>query len=394
MTRVYWYAPFNNAGELETAVEVAAFRSIALTVQAVDQRFGQALSSDDAIGFDLVRDLPAPSGEGPRTRTAFDRARVAVERAVRRHRLVRSQQFDIIHLHTFNPITDWLAIPMLRRQAKLVIQSVHNVRPHDSVMPRPIESLALRLGYRSCSTILVAHPVLRDMLVTEMGVPADRVSIMPFALTMPIMPARNHQASGQGPVRFLFFGTLRNNKGVAVLAAALHDLHTIAEGGPPEFTVHIAGRGEPDLEQVVLGLAEDLPNVTAEVGYISNERRDQLYRSADCVLLPYTELQAQSGVLHDAYARRLPVIASDVRALGAAVRSDATGWVVPPSDAPALAAAILHAARSTEERRQKGEQAGVRAEGSTARAVAGRLLDLYRGLAPNIADRTGAEPQS
>ena len=29
---------------------------------------------------------------------------------MRRHRLVKSREFDIIHLHTFNPITDWLAV--------------------------------------------------------------------------------------------------------------------------------------------------------------------------------------------------------------------------------------------------------------------------------------------
>jgi glycosyltransferase involved in cell wall biosynthesis len=59
--------------------------------------------------------------------------------------------------------------------------------------------------------------------------------------------------------------------------------------------------------------------------------------------LPYTEFHSQSGVLADAYAYRVPLIVSDVGAIGPTVRSDATGIVVAPRDPEALADAIVRA---------------------------------------------------
>jgi glycosyltransferase involved in cell wall biosynthesis len=57
-------------------------------------------------------------------------------------------------------------------------------------------------------------------------------------------------------------------------------------------------------------------------------------------VLPYTEFPSASAVLCDAYAYHVPVVATDVGGLGASVRSEQTGWVVPPSDTDALATAL------------------------------------------------------
>jgi glycosyltransferase involved in cell wall biosynthesis len=78
----------------------------------------------------------------------------------------------------------------------------------------------------------------------------------------------------------------------------------------------LPGRGEAALEQLVRECGGRNPRVTVEIGFVTSERRTRLYGDADCVLLPYTELKAQSGVLHDAYASRLPVIASGVGGAG------------------------------------------------------------------------------
>lgn len=381
MTRIYWYAPFNNTGELETAIELAEFDEIDLTVQSLVERFGEPLSAETSAQVKLIRDLPAPSGEGSKRRTVVDRARVAIERAVRRHRIVKRGAFDLIHLHTFNPITDWLALVLLKRHTRLLIQTVHNVRPHDSIFPRRVETILLSTGYRSCDAIFVAHPLLTKMLVDEMRVDAKRVHIVPFALTMPLVALRKDGESiGDGPVRFLFFGTLRNNKGIDVLLEAVRVFDVRATKAGVSYELIIAGRGEAELEARILAYAQVNPRVVAEIGYVSHDRRPELYRNADCVLLPYTELKAQSGVLHDAYASRLPVIASDVRALGDAVRKDETGWVVEPGDVEQLAGAMYEAATDPLRRIRAGERAAACAEEHSTQAVAALLAGLYGRL--------------
>ena len=93
-----------------------------------------------------------------------------------------------------------------------------------------------------------------------------------------------------------------------------------------------------------------------EVGYISSERRAQLYLRADVVVMPYDELPAQSGVLQDAYASGRPSIVTDVGALGPSVREDRTGWVVRAGSPEELAQTIRRAAERRQERHERGEK--------------------------------------
>jgi hypothetical protein len=67
MTKIYWYAPFNNAGELETAVELAKSPSIDLMVQSIAERFGRALDTASPGSVRLHRDLPRTFWRGDDT---------------------------------------------------------------------------------------------------------------------------------------------------------------------------------------------------------------------------------------------------------------------------------------------------------------------------------------
>ena len=57
-----------------------------------------------------------------------------------------------------------------------------------------------------------------------------------------------------------------------------------------------------------------------------------MFSRASWVLLPYVSFHSQSGVLADAYTYRVPLVVTDVGAIGPTVRSDGTGFVVPPGE--------------------------------------------------------------
>jgi glycosyltransferase involved in cell wall biosynthesis len=61
---------------------------------------------------------------------------------------------------------------------------------------------------------------------------------------------------------------------------------------------------------------------------------------ANVIVLPYTRFHSQSGVLADAYTYRLPLVVTDVGAIGPTVREDRTGEVALPGSATGLAQAI------------------------------------------------------
>jgi glycosyltransferase involved in cell wall biosynthesis len=366
--RIYWYAPFNNASELEVAAHIAR-REDELLVQSLRSRFGQALPTE-ANGFELLRDLPESPSDTESGPTRRARATVAVRRALFRHRAVADGAYDIVHLHTVNPFTDWPAAQLMRRRASRLVLSVHNVRPHDRRMPRALETRVLGGTYRLADHLFVAHQRLADQLFTEFAIDLDRVTILP-------LPVPQESEIPRDPVQTdasvaLFFGTFRLNKGMDVLLKAISQLPLSTA-----IRFHFAGRGEATLERAVAEAAALDPRVTAEIGYITHERRRELYRAADLIVLPYSSFSAQSGVLRDALAFRVPVIASDTGALGSDVRDERLGWVVPVRHASALAAALLDASKDRDAREAiRARMAGV-AAGRSPERIASRMRQTY-----------------
>ena len=301
-----------------------------LTVHSLESRFDQDLPVDEH-GFKLVRDLPEPAGEGRYSRTFFHRSWVAGIRALRRDRAL-IPSYDIAHIHTYNMFTDWGALPLLRRKGVKLVLWVHNVHPHYHRGPDKLERWMHGAGYRAVDHLIVAHEHLKEQLVDDFGVKQERVSVMPFLV--PQVEERTVPPSDSRT--FLFFGTLRPNKGIDVLLDALA---TLPENLDAEFV--FAGRGDRDLEERVEAFAEQRPHVSAEIGWITEERKIELFNHARAVLLPYTRFDAQSGVLTDAHATGTPIIASDVGALGGEVRATDSGILIEPGNTSSLADAIV-----------------------------------------------------
>jgi len=380
MTTIYWYAPFDNAGELSLATATAALiEQGSLTVQSCWSRFGVPLSTEAPGSFDLVRDLPEPAGEGGGRRGFLDRGRVARERATLRKRLLQSRRFDLIHLHTYNPFTDWYAIPAIAKQTPFVVQSVHNVRPHERILPAPLETMLLRRGYQACTRLLVAHEHLRDQLVREFDVARERVRVVPLPVLRDAFAPPEHLRTDPvdrgDRLSLLFFGTLRPNKGIDVLLQAIERTK-----GKLDVRFVFAGRGDPALEELIRRSAATDERIHAEIGFVSNERRSVLWHEADVVVMPYVEFNAQSGVLQDAYATSTPVIVSDVGALGAAVKADHTGWVVKPGDVADLVRVLTHVVGAEAERDAAGAKAHEIADAQAPSAIAELYAELYDEL--------------
>ena len=242
-----------------------------------------------------------------------------------------------------------------------------------------METSLLRRGYRASSALVVAHDQLGHQLVTEFGVDPSLVHTIPFPITMPIRaPERAGQVEGEA-LTFLFFGTLRRNKGVMVLLEAIRHLNQQADVAR-QIRFIIAGRGEPSLEAAVTAAERDLGNLTTEIGFVTDQRRRELYDQAHCVLLPYTSINAQSGVLYDAYSQHLPVIATDIGPIGTTVREHRSGWVIKPGSQSAIVDAILTARSSPQSLAAAGVRSGAVAENRTPDRIAARLRDLYDEL--------------
>jgi glycosyltransferase involved in cell wall biosynthesis len=141
-----------------------------------------------------------------------------------------------------------------------------------------------------------------------------------------------------------------------------------------------AGRGFADVETQIRDAATKDARITFEAGYITPTRKHDLYTTADIVALPYTEFASVSMVLRDAYAYHVPVVATDVGALGATVHNDGTGWVAQPHDVAGLANALRTALEDTAGWRAAATQARRIAAERTPTMTGRRLRALYDTL--------------
>jgi glycosyltransferase involved in cell wall biosynthesis len=149
--------------------------------------------------------------------------------------------------------------------------------------------------------------------------------------------ARPQRPAG-APFTFLFCGQLVHRKGVDVLAEAFGR----AACEEPRLRLLVAGAG-PEREALECAL----PAGRFELrGHVPWEGLPALYAEADALVLP-SRHDGWGLVVNEALASGIPVVATT--AVGAAadlLREGETGFLVPPADATALAAALLSAARA------------------------------------------------
>jgi glycosyltransferase involved in cell wall biosynthesis len=155
----------------------------------------------------------------------------------------------------------------------------------------------------------------------------------------------------------LFFGLIRDYKGLDVLVRALADV--------PEAELVVAGDPVDSVEPA-LALAQELgvdERIEWRLGYVPDAEVPELLERAAVVVLPYLQHDS-SGVLATAIGYGRPVVVTDVGSLGEQVREFGAGRVVPPGDAAALAEACNGLLQSPE-----GLEQAVAGARSAARAL-------------------------
>ena len=130
-------------------------------------------------------------------------------------------------------------------------------------------------------------------------------------------------------VTFLFFGSIRYNKGLEFLIQAGNRLAERTDG----FRIVIAGDCEEAKDYS--GLIEHPGVFDVRFGMVANDDIPRLFSDADFLVLPYRDV-TQSGPLLIAYRYGVPVIASDLPGFRECIVPGETGFLFAPCDAEAL----------------------------------------------------------
>ena len=372
--RIYWYWPFAREEDFELALATPG-EGDSLVLHALDR---PGVPRDSRGRVTVRADLPDVSTDPERSlRWAVSRTATYRSRARSRRSAIASGGFDVAHVAFLNQYTDVVDLRALARRVPLVT-TIHDVLPHRSRMPRRAQHVILGRLYANCGTMVVHHADVANELVERFDIDPALVHVVPHWVS-PFRAADDRRTLSDRH-RILFFGTLRENKGVRVLLEALERI-------PPDsgIEVHIAGRGDAALEALVRDAAARISFLSAEIDWITPTRKAELFRDADAAVLPYTAFSSQSGVLHDAFGNHLPAIVTDVGALRTSIEEPGAGWVVSPGSVDELADALTEAC-SDPDRWQRAS------DGARSVAIAqapDRIGAAFRSVYASVIDASG-----
>lgn len=253
-------------------------------------------------------------------------------------RVLRGFRPDLLHLHLPNPSAfAALLLPSARRLPWVV--HWHADVPPDAPdwrlraayrAYRPFEQAVLS---RAQAIIATSQPYLDASIALAPWRAKTRV--VPLGIgPAPLASATENWPAPSG-VRLLAVGRLSRYKGFDVLLAAL--ARTV------DASLLLVGAGECERELRAQALALGLQERVGFAGALDDDRLAAAYASADAFVLPSLDRGEAFGlVLLEAMRAGLPVVASAVpgSGIGFVVDEGASGLLVPPGDAVALADAL------------------------------------------------------
>jgi glycosyltransferase involved in cell wall biosynthesis len=295
--------------------------------------------------------------------------------------IIRRNKIDIVHARSRAPAwSAWRAAKMTRRR---FVTTFHNVYGDTGRLKHWYNSIMAR-GERviAISDFVAVHAA------NDYGVGIDRLRTIPRGVDMRLFdPSR---VTGQRVADLAAAWRVPDGFAVVMLPGRL----TRWKGGL-DFIEAIAKLGRHDVCCLLVG-AEQRSGFRKEleaaivrhdlIGQfrIVEDCRDiaAAYVLSDVVVSASTDPEGFGRTIVEAQAMGRPVIATDHGGARETVVPGNTGWLVPPGDAAAMAAAIDHALRLESEARDalaRRARAHI-AQGFTREAMCARTIEIYEEL--------------
>jgi phosphatidylinositol alpha-mannosyltransferase len=277
-------------------------------------------------------------------------------------RLVRSGEFDVIHVHEpVVPLVGWNATLGARDP---VVGTFHTY----STKPMP-NHIATALGARRVFNRLSARIAVSEAAAwTGRRWFGGEYTIVPNGVDVDAAPDEPKPAGPE--LRVLFVGRSEERKGLPILLAAFNAL---VEHVPCRLTVI-----GTDREEVLRYIAD--PELLEWVDIRGRVSREDLWKElhrADLLCAPSLSGESFGMVLTEAFAAGTPVIASAIAGYSDVVSDGVDGLLVPPGDPQRLAEELQRVHYEPERLQAMGEAARRSAQRYAWPRVADQVTAVY-----------------
>lgn len=292
--------------------------------------------------------------------------------------LLLTQRVDLIHIHFASRASTWrksLLALVARWFRKPYILHAHGAEFHEFYpkQPRVLQQWIVSM-LRNSRCLIAVSERWRQFYLDISGLPPERVVVLPNPISVPeTYPSRRDRSA----VTFLFLGRMENRKGPLRAVQALHALPDALRQ-----RAHLVLAGDGDVEGVRREVSRlGLERQVTVMNWVSAEQRNTLLASADAFVLPSLNEGLPMGVL-EAMSWGLPIIASPVGGIPEVVQDGYNGFLVPPTDIPALASAMQKLVEDEPLRLQMGANARASVEHLDIRLYWQKLQHIYQSVMP------------
>lgn len=262
--------------------------------------------------------------------------------------LIFRSQSKILHIYKFkfNLFEGIFLVFLYRLMGKKIVYTAHHIQPKGK--HKFYKYVVFSVVYRNIHHIICHTQQMKKTLISRYRLSANKASVIHHGLNMSVPITDLSREAAREKLNLppdakilLIFGRMKPYKGVEIALESLKQVH--ASVGP--VTLIVAG-GRNHNRAYLAKIKHDVERegLTSQVQFytdaIADDNIELFFKSADILLLPYTEGDFQSGVLFLALRFGLPVIASNLGSFPVGIENGKNGFVFNAGDPHDLAAKI------------------------------------------------------
>lgn len=234
-------------------------------------------------------------------------------------------------IHSLMVMGKKITPPAFRRSIRKVLGTADNQTPivHSEPDVDTFENrhALFRKSLLSTQKLLSPSEFVRDQFALN-KYPGERIDVLPLSTKVPGPTSQQRRDEDGGKIKIAFIGSLIYGKGIDILIRAFRRVPG------KNLTLSIYGRDDTEPVSYVNQL-KALANTDSRIklrGSFPPEKRGDVYRAIDVLVLPSRVPETFSLVTHEALSVGKPVIASNIGAIPEAVIDGANGFLFEPGN--------------------------------------------------------------